>query len=60
MTGETESEAAPSVSERTTNFERRGLYMSSFHGDRYFQEDIYKVTDHVKVKYTKLCLSKHV
>ena len=31
-------------------FERGANFTSSFHGDRYYQEDIYKVTDHVKVK----------
>ena len=49
MEGVTDSEAPPS--DRITNpaFERGGMWMSSFHGDRYTQEDIYKVTDHVKV-----------
>ena len=51
MEAVTDSEAPQS--DRVTNpaFERGGLWMSSFHGDRYTQEDIYKVADHVKVRH---------
>ncbi|ELT98625.1 hypothetical protein CAPTEDRAFT_220601 [Capitella teleta] len=45
----TDSEAPQSDHITNPTFERGGVWMSSFHGDRYMQEDIYKVTDHVKV-----------
>jgi hypothetical protein len=55
MEGVTDSEAPQS--DRVTNppFERGGVWTSSFHGDRYTQEDIYKVSDHVKVGFLNDC-----
>ena len=34
-----------------STFERGVNFTSSFHGDRYYSEDIYKLTDHVKVSF---------
>ena len=43
----TTSDITPKMT--TSTFERNTNWRSSFHGDIYTQEDIYKVTDHVKI-----------